>query len=356
MKLIPLLLLTIAFSLPAIGQVINNDADSAIYLLPEKEYKSKTDHCTVQWDCVDESLTGKCVEYHNDQWFYFNSGNSSETYVNIYNQSCRDLRGVQLIVLKGIPCKTETYEVLTCVSTATQDNVHTKLENLEKNQDYWVIIDGYLHDFCQFTIRIGEHPKGFSVDKTLDLENNQLSDNSIFSLQWKTNDSLARKITGFKIFRKKSKDFKYQRNLTDIVIQRDAYGRFQHHYSYSDTVRDPGYYQYLLSAVDSDGAVYKINEYELHVKEPPEYRIFPEPVVLKLRYPEGTPVTIKVFDEEDQLIEQQSFDFNPNQHYKIKLDKLVYLERGIKHIRVLIEDVKSETKEEYFFKLAEKVE
>ena len=35
---------------------------------------SNTTGCTVQWACVDQRLTGKCIQYHNDQWFFFHSG------------------------------------------------------------------------------------------------------------------------------------------------------------------------------------------------------------------------------------------------------------------------------------------
>ena len=36
-----------------------------------KSITSNTTGCTVQRACVDERLTGKCIEYHNDQWFEF---------------------------------------------------------------------------------------------------------------------------------------------------------------------------------------------------------------------------------------------------------------------------------------------
>jgi len=53
------------------AQVPNDNLENRRLLAPEEVITSSTVGCTVQRACVDERLTGKCIEYHNDQWFEF---------------------------------------------------------------------------------------------------------------------------------------------------------------------------------------------------------------------------------------------------------------------------------------------
>src|SRR5690606_14938890 len=87
------------------AQVPNDDIEHRRLLKAEEIVFSNTIGCTVQRNCVDESLTGKCVEYHNDQWFEFSPETPGVYFVNISGQSCRDTRGVQLVILTGEPCQ-----------------------------------------------------------------------------------------------------------------------------------------------------------------------------------------------------------------------------------------------------------
>ncbi|MEQ6118893.1 hypothetical protein [Reichenbachiella sp. MALMAid0571] len=119
-------------------QVTNDNIENRIELLPNNTLTSKAEGCTVQWQCVDESLTGKEIEYHNDQWFYFNTGSLDNYFLNISNQRCRDLRGVQLVVIDGEPCKPETYNIVSCVSLATQDDIFIELQYLKTEYSYLI--------------------------------------------------------------------------------------------------------------------------------------------------------------------------------------------------------------------------
>ncbi|RZK33041.1 MAG: hypothetical protein EOO57_14025, partial [Hymenobacter sp.] len=53
------------------AQVANDNIENRRLLRAEETITSTTTGCTVQPSCVDERLTGKCIEYHNDQWFEF---------------------------------------------------------------------------------------------------------------------------------------------------------------------------------------------------------------------------------------------------------------------------------------------
>ena len=73
------------------------------------------------------------------------------------------MRGVQIVVLQGEPCHVETYEILTCVSLANQDDIYIELNSLQTQQNYYINIDGYLHDYCGFEIEVSQYAKGLSV-------------------------------------------------------------------------------------------------------------------------------------------------------------------------------------------------
>ncbi|GJM63277.1 hypothetical protein [Persicobacter diffluens] len=188
--------------LPAIAQVGNDDIENRLLLDTEVIYDSKTDHCTVQWDCVDESLTGKCIQYHNDQWYHFNAGSEPKLYLNIFDQHCRDLFGVQVVVLKGTPCQPETYQVLSCVSLETQNDIHIPLEDLVEGQNYLVNVDGYLEDFCQFKIQLSAEPIGLPVDQLQDVEVTSSQQGAMATMSWKLDQDLESPVREFQIYRR----------------------------------------------------------------------------------------------------------------------------------------------------------
>jgi len=82
-QLLLLLLLFAASVSPAIAQVANDNIENRCVLQTGETVTSSTTDCTVQRSCVDERLTGKCIEYHNDQWFEFTPKTSGRYFVNI---------------------------------------------------------------------------------------------------------------------------------------------------------------------------------------------------------------------------------------------------------------------------------
>ncbi|RZK31265.1 MAG: hypothetical protein EOO57_16600, partial [Hymenobacter sp.] len=117
------LFLVLLTSLVTHAQVANDNIENRRPLRAEETITSSTVGCTVQASCVDERLTGRCIEYHNDQWFEFRPPTAGTYFVNIGGQRCRDVRGVQLVVLTGTPCEPATYRVLSCTSLGTQDDL-----------------------------------------------------------------------------------------------------------------------------------------------------------------------------------------------------------------------------------------
>jgi hypothetical protein len=65
------------------AQVANDNIENRRQLRAEETITSSTVGCTVQASCVDERLTGRCIEYHNDQWFEFRPPTAGTYFVNI---------------------------------------------------------------------------------------------------------------------------------------------------------------------------------------------------------------------------------------------------------------------------------
>jgi hypothetical protein len=100
--LIMFLLLVLRFS---IAQVPNDKIDQRHQLkLDGNTTVSTTANSSVEWRCIAKALTNKCLVYHNDQWFSFQVEENGNYYLNITNQQCKKLKGLQVILLEGNPC------------------------------------------------------------------------------------------------------------------------------------------------------------------------------------------------------------------------------------------------------------
>ncbi|MDO7877045.1 hypothetical protein Q5H93_20035 [Hymenobacter sp. ASUV-10] len=233
-------------ALAATAQVANDNIDSRRVLQLEETVTSSTTGCTVQRACVDERLTGKCIEYHNDQWFEFTPPAPGRYFVNIGGQKCRDIRGVQLVVLAGQPCQPATYQVLSCTSLGMQDDVFVELNLPRAGQSYLLNVDGYLKDFCQFTLQVSHQASGIpalslpttpSVAPALSAR--------IVTLSWQLPDSLGT-ATSFRVLRHEQHDFRSQvRSI--LPVGRDTYGTPLPDYNTTDTLTAAGLYCYQIT-------------------------------------------------------------------------------------------------------------
>ncbi|MEM1409100.1 MAG: hypothetical protein AAGG59_20105, partial [Bacteroidota bacterium] len=161
--------------------------------------------------------------------------------------SCRDLRGVQLVIFSGELCQPETYNLIDCISLATQDDIYIELKGLTIGKIYWLNVDGYLHDFCTYDLEVGHLPKGFSTERVDLLEEvSFVEDKNQITLSWKLPDSLAHLYSETQVFRRSKTQFKHE-HIADVPFQINAYGSMQTDYSYTDVVFEPGTYHYRLA-------------------------------------------------------------------------------------------------------------
>ena len=247
------LLLTVSHGL-ARAQAANDDIENRRVLKLDETITSSTAGCTVQRSCVDEALTGQCIQYHNDQWFEFAPAVAGRYFVNIGGQRCRDVRGVQLVVLTGEPCQPATYHVLSCTSPGTQDDVFVMLENLRAGQRYLLDVDGYLKDFCQFTLQVSGRAMGVpAVPPPAPLAGALPGTSRVVQVSWALPDSLVG-APSCRVLRREQHEFRSTERCR-VPVGRNSYGGRPAAYATTDTLPRPGYYLYQVVAdAAPDGA------------------------------------------------------------------------------------------------------
>ncbi|MET4076404.1 hypothetical protein [Hymenobacter sp. UYCo722] len=231
----------------ALAQVANDNIENRRMLRAGETITSSTAGCTVQRSCVDERLTGKCIEYHNDQWFEFTPKVAGRYFVNIGGQKCRDVRGVQLVVTTGQPCQPATYRVLSCTSLGTQDDVFVTLDSLRAGQPYLLDVDGYLKDFCQFKLQVSDRAVGVpAVPLPATIAGALPGSNRVVHLEWTLPDSLAA-AARCRVLRRELREFRSSERVR-VPVGRNTLGGQPTAYTATDTLPHPGYYLYQIVA------------------------------------------------------------------------------------------------------------
>jgi len=335
------------------GQVINDNIEDRLELGTDgTPYSSNTSHCTVQWECVDQSLTGKCVQYHNDQWFYFNSGEKEQLYLNIYNQTCRDVRGVQVIVLQGTPCEPLTYTIKSCVSLANQDNIFIRLDDLNRNEVYLINIDGYLHDFCEFQLEISEIPKGIPVQPPKqEVHFDFIKRRNLVQITWTIPEGNSYR--QYEVHRRKS-DQNRSKLIAILEHERNAYGLSKQDYSYQDTLVENGTYFYKIVGTNFESNGYSLIEKEIriqndHISGKANLDKLEDEIIVKLDFENKTPLTVLLINSDNQrVLHRQDFTFNQDNNGVYFFIK-PFVNQGVTNFEVRVVDVSSSKRKSYYF-------
>jgi hypothetical protein len=163
-KFVAYLLIQLITGTCCFGQVLNDRIQNRIALqLDAGWHTSSTINSKVEWDCINKKLTQKCLVYHNDQWFTIMPAGRGPYYLNVSNQSCKDLYGVQMVVIEGDPCKTDSYRLKKCFAFSDQSDFFVKLDSLIPQNSYLINVDGYLGDRCGFAIEFSSVFRGIPL-------------------------------------------------------------------------------------------------------------------------------------------------------------------------------------------------
>lgn len=336
-KDVKLIILFVFAAFPAAGQVVNNSIHSRSELIPDSIYVSSTANNTVEWDCINKSLTQKCLVYHNDQWFHFTPQKNGKLYINISSQACRDSQGVQMIVIEGNPCEIQTYRILRCIPKIYQDDVFIELDSLKQKTLYLINMDGYLGDFCRFELTLSDKPKGLpqqnSQRKELSLKTEETEHG--VQLRWQASDKQLDETDHFEIYRHKSGEAK-SKMIAQAGTRSNALGKHDRNYMHTDTLYEAGNYSYTILAVGKAGYERTVLDRSAINFEP-----FVECIAsVELEFNKKGSLQISIMDPENSRV-LHSFLYEYVQHQFLPVDLSAFVIKGIKRFWIKVRHQKS---------------
>ncbi len=343
LRLILLLLISIA-ELHA-QSVYNDDIENRHPLkINDKPYISHTEECTVQKECLNIALTDQCLIYHNDQWFEFTTLDSGDYFINIRNQECRDVRGVQAVIMDGEACVPESYDIVECVSNGHQDDMFIKL-NLEANKTYLMIIDGYLHDYCYFDIDVSTEPPVFAILPDNNTHYDTIfTQNPIVQFQWTMDTFEAEQMQEYQILRRHSLE-KKSKTVWSSPNLRNSFGEPFVNFSKYDTLDEnvEGSYFYKISGLRQDSSKLLIqNVLVIYEAEDPYYDPTHDYIQFELpKSKRNTPYSIVIKDAKTNVkLVEKRIEYD-KLFSTIKLDIKNYRMSGILEYKIEIRNQKS---------------
>jgi hypothetical protein len=178
----------------------------------------------------------------------------------VSGQNCKQLQGVQMVIIEGDPCKTSSYLLKKCIPFTDQSDFFVKLDSLNPDTEYLINIDGYLGDRCAFDIAFSSTYHGVPIDDRT-LPGQALTINavdSVIQLQWAVHDSLSFSIRQFYVYRKNAKE--KSALLIAMPNVHNALGAAEKNYSVTDTLRLPGEYTYSIYGSTSNDMMLLLRE------------------------------------------------------------------------------------------------
>jgi hypothetical protein len=346
------LALALVVNLELAGQVSNNSISSRTELILDAPgIHSTTANSSVEWACVNKSLTNKCLIYHNDQWFHFTPQTNGKFFLNISSQQCRDLQGIQVVVIEGNPCEIKTYRILKCIPKVFQDDVFIELDSLKANTLYLVNIDGFLKDFCELDIQLGSKPNGLPLQSTdrdalkLKAEVNK----QLVQIQWHVDQRLHDQISHFELYRLKLGKVKSE--LRSILYtNNNSLGSYNENYSYQDTLIESGKYQYKVIGIEKETQNrLLLDQIGIHAKSdamPRKYKAVPLP----LSFRKKGDVEISIINpDNDKLLAAFTYEYVSPESFYINLANFV--DNGVKRFWVKVKQVKTKEFQLYAYQV-----
>jgi hypothetical protein len=214
--------------------------------------------------------------------------------------------------------------------------------------DYFVNIDGFLGDFCQFEIQFSSSPKGFLYTST-NLDTLALQAEVIgktVDLHWTATEVQLQMLEQFEVYRKRKGDA----TLTVAILTPalNAAGKYITNYSTTDALSAEGIYTYEVVAIYKDSQLKEVLDRETVSFQTSEHL---NPFLhVSLDYKTGTKVQLMLIDEmHDVVLKQTTFVFDAKYDQQQKIYIGDYLEAGISHFLVVSTNLKTFEKRVYKF-------
>lgn len=321
----------------------NNNIEERIKLNLDAPFvSSSTASATVQWKCINKKLTAKCLVYHNDQWFYFTPPSSGKHYINVINQNCKNLKGVQVLVIEGNPCETNTYKLLHCTSFTDQNDTFIELDSLKPGLEYLINIDGFLGDNCEFEIQFATIPVGFPHNK-IKLDTVSLTthvDHQKIFLQWETSQRQLDDLIQFELFRMNTLAAKAVM-VAVVPTLTNTLGKHIETYNYSDSLAEVGPYIYRIMGVEKSTRRRVLMD-EIRIGFYPKYEseVIKHVVNMPVNFPFAGEVEIVVLDALTNIVLFGS-RIEDGRNVIVPLDLTRHVNQGHSYFRISAKHIKS---------------
>lgn len=344
-------ILAFVLGIAGYGQSANDNIRERSKLILDDEYtSSSTREATVEWNCINKSLTNRCLTYHNDQWFSFSVARPGKYYLNISSQFCKDDNGIQAIVIEGNPCEINTYKVLQCIPRIRQQDIYIEFDFLKTNVSYLVNIDGFLGDYCTFDIQLSSRASGFShIAENLDtLDLLAQTKNGIATLTWKLPDEFADDLHRFEVHRYLSGG-KKSVLIKSLPPNLNSLGLAQKEYSLIDTLPSDNSFTYEIAGLLKDGrkVLLDLETVNVHHKVPSTNQ---HVLDFTLEYKDGTDLQILLINKSDgRVLRQSSFPYNKVLDTNQRIFVGEYVKAGIFNFIVRVVNVKAHQKTDLAF-------
>jgi hypothetical protein len=337
------------------AQVSNNSIHQSSFLILDADpIQSTTDQSTVEWACINKKLTEKCLIYHNDQWFTFNSPIGGKLFLNVSNQQCRKKFGVQVLVIEGNPCEANTYKLLHCESFTDQNDTFITIDSVEANKEYLINIDGFLGDICSFDIQLATKPKGYPLkQKSLDtLQLQAKLDQNIVTLNWRVDEGVREELEFFEVHRQLSTAFRSQL-LKEVLLQFNAQGKSLDNYQCTDTLKEKGTYIYNIIGISKSGERRLLDYKRIGYWPLGVYRTSPRLVAsVPLNFKKKSDVDLLIMNElSGEVLFKRTCVECSDQELSIDLTNEVL--RGVQRFRIEVYHLRSKSQTAYNYRVSQ---
>lgn len=335
------------------SQVINNAISERIFVgVNQPPLSSTTARSTVESDCINKKLTAACLIYHNGQWFSFAVPMDGTYYLNVGDQLCKRKLGIQVLLIEGDPCAVDSYKVMRCIPKLTGEDTYVVLDSLKSDVSYLLNIDGFLGDYCEFSIQVADHAAGMPQqerhyeDSRADIE---LSD-SIIAITSQLSTEDVRKISSIRIYRRYLDGAFF---LLDSIMpgRNNALGEFITDYSFYDTLHWIGAYTYKVYGVrhDSRELLMLGQRQILYFGEGNRGEVYS--VELPRALDRGKPITVRLINPPSGKVLETYTRYMQSKRAKVQVNFAKYLEAGYRDFVLELSNEASDKTELLFYRV-----
>lgn len=338
------------------AQVNNDNVANRIQLIPDAPpLHTTTASSTVEWGCLNIALTGKCLVYHNDQWYSFKVSEPQAYFLNISRLVCRNSNGIQIILIEGNPCESKNYRVLQCIRQIKNDEVYVPLGMVTANMTYLIEIDGFDGDLCDFDIQISRRPFGMplkfeELSKTGAGTSVGTQKDSVVDVSWKMQPGWLEQIDQFRVYRMVGEDlFRLERAL---VASKNAYGKPSDFYQLQDTVSTPGDYHYRVIGYPQSGLPILVTEvritYEKKKKPPPVIQY----IEIDPHFTQKAEYAVRIYENQQlSVIHAVNGIYDPGDPLPIIIDMKEFIALGHRNYMVVLINKTTRESTEFYYRV-----